>query len=102
MLFAGVAFFANYYFDPTQGFHAQALLGYAAVDFVTAGGQSGGNDPAGPMFGIGAGYDFFFASQWSVGPFARLIYASTSASEDPLEHTFTYIYPSIGATITLH
>lgn len=98
LILAGVALFGNYYFDPTQGFHIQGLLGYAVVDAVSDSGQSGGNDPTGIMFGLGAGYDFFFASQWSVGPFARLTYASTSYET----YNFTHIYPSIGATITLH
>jgi outer membrane autotransporter protein len=98
MLLAGAALFGQYYFDPTQGFHAQALLGYAALDFVSPNGASGGNDPSGVMLGIGAGYDFWVADEWSIGPFARLVFSSLSVDQA----SFTYIYPNIGAAFTLH
>jgi outer membrane autotransporter protein len=102
MLLAGIAAFANYYIDPKAGLHIQALLGFAAVDFVAPSGASGGKDPSGVMLGLGVGYDFFFADEWSVGPFARLLYAPTSVEEGGVSHDATYIYPSIGAAITLH
>jgi hypothetical protein len=102
LFFVGLGAFANYYFDPTQGFHLQALLGFAGIDFVTAKGQSGGNDPFGFMLGLGAGYDFFFANEWSVGPFARVIYAPLSAEDSGVKHKASYLYPSIGVALTLH
>src|SRR5687768_5211487 len=78
-IFAGIGVFGNYYFDPKAGLHLQALLGFAALDFVSASGSSGGNDPSGAMLGLGVGYDFFFADEWSIGPFGRFIYAPLSA-----------------------
>ena len=102
MLLAGVAFFANYYFDPSAGLHLQALLGYAAVDFVDAEGQSGGNDPSGPMLGFGVGYDFWIGDEWSIGPFGRLLYAPTSVEVLGATAKANYVYPSIGAAFTYH
>ena len=98
LILAGLGVFANYYFDPTQGGHLQAILGFAAVDFVSSSGTSGGNDPTGVMLGFGGGYDFWIGGEWSIGPFARVLYAPTSADG----YKFTYLYPSIGVVFTYH
>ena len=98
MLLAGIAFFADYYFDPSEGLHAQALLGFAAVDFVDSQGGSGGNDPTGAMLGLGVGYDFWIGEEWSVGPLARVVYAPTSADG----YKAPYLWPTLGVGITLH
>ena len=103
LLMAGVAAFANYYFDPTQGLHGQLILGYGAVDFVRPNGASGGgNDPTGLLAGLGVGYDFWLGGEWSVGPFARVLYGSMGASAGSASSSVTYLYPSIGAAFTLH
>lgn len=102
MIFSGIAAFGDYYFDPHGGGHAMLLLGFAAADFVSSSGSSGGNDPTGPMVGIGGGYDFWIGNEWSVGPFARVIYAPLSAKEDPVKVKYSYLYPSIGVSFVLH
>jgi hypothetical protein len=102
LIFAGIGVFANYYFDPQAGFHLQALLGFAAIDAVNSEGQSSSNDPSGFMFGFGAGYDFWIGDEWSVGPFARIIYSPQSVEEGGVTADYTYIYPSIGAAFTFH
>lgn len=99
LLFAGAAAFGSYYLDPREGLHLQGLAGFAGLDFVSASGASSGNDPTGIFFGFGAGYDFWIADEWSVGPFARILYSMLSTKTDV---TYRYFYPSIGAAITYH
>jgi hypothetical protein len=94
VLFTGLAAFANYYFDPKGGFHLQALLGLSMVHQP----QISNSSPWGPMIGVGVGFDFFVADEWSVGPFARVLYAPSSDERD----MYDYRFPSIGAAITLH
>jgi hypothetical protein len=98
VIFAGVAAFGNYYFDPKVGFHLQALLGYSMVHRA----RPNSSYSLGPMLGAGVGYDFFFADEWSVGPFARLIYAPSSGEDDREPEKYHYLLPSIGVAITLH
>ncbi|HMR10312.1 MAG TPA: autotransporter domain-containing protein [Polyangiaceae bacterium] len=102
LIMAATALFANYYLDPTEGLFFQGLLGFAVVDFVTAGGQSGSNDPTGFLLGAGAGYDFWIGDEWSVGPLARVIYAPTSSESGGATFKFNYLFPSIGVGFTLH
>lgn len=102
LLLIGATAFGQYYFDPTKGGHVQLLLGYAGIQFINANGRGASNSPGGLMFGIGGGYDFWVADQWSIGPFARLLYASMSASSGGATATDKYIYPSIGVAFTLH
>ena len=102
LLLIGAAFFANYYFDPKEGLHAQALIGYGALDFVNSEGQSGGNDPTGLILGAGVGYDFWIGDQWSVGPFGRVLYAKMSVDAGGASASQSYLFPSIGAAFTLH
>ena len=102
LFFAGIGVFANYYFDPREGFHIQGLIGVSAVDFVTDDGRSGSNDPTGTMFGIGAGYDVWIGSEWSIGPFGRFVYAPMSAEAGPVTVDYKYMYPSIGVAFTYH
>lgn len=102
MIFSGIAAFGDYYFDPHGGGHAMLLLGFATADFVSDEGNSGGKDPTGPMVGIGGGYDFWIGNEWSVGPFARILYAPLSVEEDPVKIKYSYLYPSIGVSFVLH
>lgn len=102
LIFAGIGAFVSYYLDPQQGFHLQGRFGFAALDFITDDGRSGGNDPTGIMLGLGAGYDFWIGSEWSVGPFARVLYAPLSSESGGVTVDYTYIFPSIGAAFTYH
>lgn len=102
MIFGGLGLFANYYLNPNEGLHFQGLLGFGSVDTVDADGNSGGNDPTGPYFGIGVGYDFWVSDEWSIGPFGRVLYAATSVEEGNSKAKVSYLYPSIGAAFTYH
>ncbi len=102
LLFAGIGLALQYYFDPNEGLHLQGLLGFGALDYVAASGASGGNDPTGPFFGLGLGYDFWVSDQWSIGPFARLLIATTSVESGAAKAEQTYFSPTIGVAFTLH
>jgi hypothetical protein len=92
----------NYYFDPTAGGYVQGLLGFAALDAVSSDGSSGGNDPTGPVFGIGGGYDFWVADEWGIGPNLRLMYAPTTYSDGGITAKYNVLSIQIGAGATFH
>ncbi|MGE0325142.1 MAG: autotransporter outer membrane beta-barrel domain-containing protein [Polyangiaceae bacterium] len=94
--------FVQYYFDPTQGFHVQGMLGYGVLDTVRSDGSSGGNDPAGLHLALGAGYDFWIADEWSVGPFLRVQFANYTAEEGPVKVTENFLFPTLGVSFTYH
>lgn len=99
LYFYGLAGFVNYYFAPDDGLHLQGLVGYSKLHFASDRGNVGTGDPTGPFLGLGVGYDFPVAANWSVGPFGRLLWASMSK-----EHTngrLTYLYPSVGVAVTM-
>lgn len=96
------AIFAQYYFDPTGGLYAQALAGLGAVLFLSDQGVSGGNDPAGAVLGLGGGYDVWLGSEWSFGPFARVLYATVGTEAAGAVLEADYLYPSAGVAVTLH
>lgn len=100
MFIASTNLFAQYYFNPNEGPHVQVMIGYGGIDFVDEDGGSGGNDPVGLNLAIGGGYDFWIGSEWSVGPFLRVQYASMSPSD--VEVSYSYLFPSLGASFTYH
>jgi hypothetical protein len=102
LLVIGAVFFVNYYFDPSEGLHLQGSIGYGAMDFVSDEGRSGSNDPTGPLFSLGLGYDFWVGDQWSIGPFARVLYANMGVDVGAVSASESYLFPSIGAAFTLH
>ncbi|HEY3235836.1 MAG TPA: hypothetical protein VGJ84_14055 [Polyangiaceae bacterium] len=90
--------FVNYYFNPEQGFHAQALLGLASgtltIDPVDPPPPFGcGNpidgpkktcgDASGFLVGAGVGWEGWVGKQWSIGGHLRFVYAG-------MAHNYTY------------
>ncbi|MBK7578974.1 MAG: autotransporter domain-containing protein [Myxococcales bacterium] len=102
LLFAGVGLFGDFYLNPKEGLHFLGMVGFGTVDFVNNNGNSGGNDPSGTMLAIGAGYDFWVANEWSIGPFGRILYSSMSQDAGGASVKYSYLYPSIGIAFTLH
>ena len=100
MLFVGLGAFVNWYFDPEAGGHIQFLGGFGALDYVSDAGQSGGNDPTGMFLGFGGGYDFWVSSNWSIGPFGRILYAPLSAESGSITVETSTLFPSIGVSFT--
>lgn len=72
--------FADYYPDPTRGLHFVGMLGWGGLE-ASVNGDVGGSDPTGMILGLGAGYDFWIADEWSVGPLGRFMYAPLSLND---------------------
>lgn len=72
--------FADYYPDPTRGLHFVGMFGWGGLE-ASVGGDVGGSDPTGMILGLGAGYDFWIADEWSVGPLGRFMYAPLSLND---------------------
>lgn len=68
-LFGGAAF-ADIYPDPKRGLHLMPTIGWGTLFApVTAKGGTG------IIFGVGVGYDFWVASEFSLGMMGRIAYA---------------------------
>lgn len=102
MMLAGLGAYGSYYFDPTAGGHVQLFLGFAALDYVRADGQSGGNDPTGTVFGVSGGYEFWVSDEWSIGPVVRLTFGSLSSESGGATIDYSYFQPALAAAITYH
>jgi hypothetical protein len=73
--------FADWYFDPSAGFHVQAGLGLATL--VMGPGEPTGLGPrlrpytaVGVGAHVGIGYEWWIADEWSVGVLGRLTHAA--------------------------
>jgi hypothetical protein len=69
--------FADYYPAPTRGLHFMGGVNYSVLQFKPEEGNTA--DPA-SGFGLfgGLGYEWWIGNEWSVGPVARLHWASVS------------------------
>jgi len=95
-----VAAFADYYFDPHQGLHAEALLGFGVLSAQDSNGNSSSNDPSGVAMGLGFGNDWWVSDEWSIGVLGRFIYAPLSYSAGGLTAKYSTITPALMATFT--
>ena len=93
----GIGPFIDFYPDPQGGLHFQGMVGFGGVESSFEGDVSG-NDPTGPMFGIGGGYEWWVGREWSIGAMARVIYAPLSYEDV----SFPTIAPALLATFTYH
>lgn len=76
----GIGAFVDVYPDPTQGLHFLGFVGWGGLE-MAVNGNAGGSDPTGMLLTLGAGYDFWLANEWSVGPLARFTYAPLSKDD---------------------
>jgi hypothetical protein len=98
MYLIGIGVFADYYIDPVKGgWHIQPFLGWGGLE-TSYKGNSGGSDPTGLVLAIGGGYDFWVASEWSIGVMGRLAYAPLKLNEV----SYSTIAPAVLATFTYH
>jgi hypothetical protein len=91
--------FADFYPDPHGGFHVRPFLGYAGM-VAERNGVTSNNNPGGPIFGAGVGYDFWVADEWSIGVMGRFAYAPLSYSVNGISANYSTIDPAILATFT--
>ena len=73
----GIGPFVDVYPDPKSGLHFLGFFGWGGLE-ASVEGNVGGSDPTGLVAVVGAGYDFWIADEWSVGPLARFTYAPLS------------------------
>lgn len=83
--FSLVGPFADWYFDPMSGFHAQLALGLATLSAVQLDTSPIDDEPyhavgAGIMLGIG--YEWWVAEEWSLGAMARLTAAFLAGKDE--------------------
>ena len=87
--------FADYYFDPTEGWHVLGLVGFSAA-YSSAGPIAADVVPTGPGVALGAGHEWWIGEQWSLGVMARFIYARLSVKGE----THNVQVPSLQLTVT--
>jgi hypothetical protein len=96
--------FVDYYFDPNQGFHAQAalLLSFLVIDEKDGGSEGASGGGFGAM--LGAGYEFWIGDQWSVGPLFRFTYGrvTVKGNDTDVEQNVTLMAPALLAAFTYH
>ena len=93
----GLGGFVDFYLNPDGGFHFPLFLGWGGLE-TSADGNAGGSDPTGFVMYFGAGYEWFFADEWSVGALARLVIAPISINDV----TYLTFAPGVVATLTWH
>lgn len=93
----GIGPFADFYLDPKGGLHFQAFAGWGGLE-TSAEGNVGGSDPTGLVMALGAGYDIFVSSEWSIGGMGRFTFAPLSLNDV----SFTAIEPALLLTATYH
>jgi hypothetical protein len=84
--------FADWYFDPTQGFHALAGIGYAVIAAAKGTPTATGGttitmpdrDQSGSGVSLtgGVGYEWWVSDQWGLGVLARVQYVTGSVKGD--------------------
>ena len=95
-----VGAFGDYYFNPNQGMHAEALIGYGVLGLALNDGTTSTNDPSGLALGLGFGNDWWVSDEWSIGVLGRFIYAPLSYSAGGLTEKYSTITPAVMATFT--
>jgi hypothetical protein len=93
--------FVAIYPDPKLGFNFHGLAGVGTIS-VKAGDATVTPEPVGLALMGGAGYDFWIADQWSMGPDFRLAYCKAFASNSPVTNDASILMPTISFTATLH
>lgn len=93
----GFAAFADIYPDPKGGFHIMPTVGWAYILSPT-------EYPSGLALGVGVGYDFWVASEWSLGAMARFTYAPLTAEAVAARNRVPYptFAPELLFTVTYH
>ena len=97
-----VGAFGDYYFNPNQGLHAEALLGFGVLSAQDNQGNTSNNDPSGLALGLGFGNDWWVSDEWSIGVLGRFIYAPLSYSAGGATAKYSTITPALMATFTFN
>jgi hypothetical protein len=93
--------FADYYFHPHAGWHAQVFIG---LSVLAADNSAVDENPFGVTFAIAGGHEWWIGEQWGAGVLLRLLY-STMAFDDSaggVEEHHSVIAPAIMGSLTYH
>ncbi len=93
-----IGLFGDFYPDPNGGFHFGGMLGFANAIPDTNSGNTASVSGAGAY--LGAGYDFWIADQWSVGPNARFLWSSVKNDDPFVDEKYTVTGFQILASFT--
>ncbi|MBN2497995.1 MAG: hypothetical protein JXR96_25610 [Deltaproteobacteria bacterium] len=96
-LILGLGAYVDFYLNPDGGLHFPVFLGWGGLETISN-GSAGGSDPTGFVMYFGAGYEWFFADEWSVGGLARLVIAPIELSGV----TYLTFAPGFAASLTWH
>jgi hypothetical protein len=89
--------FVDYYFEPSQGFHMQALAG---LSLLTA--DTSQDLPIGFGGSLGLGYEWWVGSQSSLGILGRFAYGQLTYDPGVLDERHSVLASSILARYTYH
>jgi hypothetical protein len=101
-----VGLLVDYYFVPTGGLHAQGTVGYGELSLSDDSGNTTTQNPSGPAFNLGVGYEWWVEEQWGIGLLGRVTYASlkysTRAGGVGVEDKHSVVVPALLFTATYH
>ncbi len=97
-----VGLFVDYYFDPTGGLHAQGTVGYGELSVSDDSGNKTTQNPTGPGFNLGLGYEWWVGEQWGIGLLGRVTYASLKYEMSAGEDKHSVLVPALLFTATYH
>jgi hypothetical protein len=99
---ATIGLFTAIYPDPRSGFNFHALLGYSEVSITVDHQTTNRDNPTGPSFMAGVGYDFWVSDQWSIGPDFRIAYSEAKSDHDGYTSKVSFLAPTLSFTATYH
>jgi len=112
--------FADWYFDPKEGLHLQAMFGYSAMAARAETGPSSlyagsANAPGsgtgvnsdseltqGFGLGLGFGHEWWIGEQWSLGVLGRVVVSRLWRDGRQWSESFTVTSPGVLCTMTYH
>ena len=93
--------FIDWYPDPSGGFHFGGLLGLAAMTASRQDGTTNASD-RGVGAGLGVGYDFFVAREWSLGILGKAFGGSVSNTTGNTTEKFSVSAFSLMFSVLYH
>jgi hypothetical protein len=96
--------FGTFYPDPQQGLSLHLMLAYAVLSASDSSEFDDDDDASanGVAITAGVGYEFWVASEWSIGVFGRFTYGALKNSENDVDWSYPTIAPALLATFTYH
>jgi hypothetical protein len=94
--------FLDWYPDPRRGFHAQAVMALTLQVETDVKGNAIKPASVGGALSIGAGYEWFIASEFSLGLFGRMALGSSVRSPPDGDEVSLWMTPELALSATYH